>query len=93
MGSRMVDEFFARLPASQTACNTFEQVITVLAKQAMKVFLNTTAEISRFDDTNKTCFLVFKDNPLGEYVILPVECQNKLWYSNILCGLIRGALE
>jgi hypothetical protein len=39
------------------------------------------------------CYLVFRENPLAEYVILPPACQNTLWYSNVLCGIIRGALD
>jgi hypothetical protein len=35
---------------------------------------------------------ILEENPLTEFVELP-EQYNKLWYSNILCGVIRGALE
>lgn len=28
-----------------------------------------------------------------EFVELPPEFTNSLWYSNLLCGVIRGALE
>jgi len=37
--------------------------------------------------------LVFRENPFAEYVILPTSLLNSLWYSNIICGMIRGALE
>ena len=59
----------------------------------MKMFLNVQAEAEQWSEDKTSCFLVIKDNPLAEYVILPVSCQDKLWYSNILCGMIRGALE
>jgi hypothetical protein len=36
--------------------------------------------------------LIFSDNPLNEFVELP-DKYNNLWYSNLLCGIIRGALE
>lgn len=38
--------------------------------------------------------LTFDENPLAEFVELPEEALNGgLWYSNVLCGVIRGALE
>jgi len=36
--------------------------------------------------------LIFDENPLTEFVELPEDAMD-LWYSNILCGVIRGALE
>jgi len=38
---------------------------------------------------------VFEENPLGDFVELPDDgrAQNELWYSNLLCGVLRGALE
>lgn len=35
---------------------------------------------------------ILEDNPLSDFVELPEGC-NKLIYCNILCGVIRGALE
>lgn len=39
--------------------------------------------------------LVLDENPLADFVELPDDgrAQDELWYSNILCGVIRGALE
>ena len=36
--------------------------------------------------------LIFSENPLNDYVELP-EKYRDLWYSNIVCGIIKGALE
>jgi hypothetical protein len=34
------------------------------------------------------------ENPLAEFVELPEEVlEGELWFSNVLCGVIRGALE
>jgi trafficking protein particle complex subunit 3 len=42
----------------------------------------------------KSFSLVFDENPLADFVELPEDGPyEKLWYSNILCGVIRGALE
>ena len=39
--------------------------------------------------------LQLDENPLADFVELPDDgrAQDELWYSNILCGVIRGALE
>ena len=42
----------------------------------------------------KSFSLVFDENPLADFVELPEDGPyEKLWYSNVLCGVIRGALE
>lgn len=38
------------------------------------------------------CQQILEDNPLTDFVELPEGCQN-LVYCNVLCGVIRGALE
>lgn len=39
--------------------------------------------------------LVFDENPLADFVELPDDgrAQEELWYCNIFCGILRGALE
>lgn len=38
--------------------------------------------------------LTLEENPLAEFVELPEEAlEGGLWFSNVLCGVIRGALE
>jgi len=38
--------------------------------------------------------LTLDENPLAEFVELPEEVlEGGLWYSNVLCGVLRGALE
>ena len=38
--------------------------------------------------------LAFEENPLAEFVKLQEEAlEGELWYSNVLCGVLRGALE
>lgn len=38
---------------------------------------------------------MFDENPLADFVELPDDgrAQDELWFSNILCGVLRGALE
>lgn len=41
-----------------------------------------------------TFTLTLEENPLAEFVELPDEViEGELWFSNVLCGVIRGALE
>lgn len=35
----------------------------------------------------------FTDGVCAEFVELPPSAYGVLWYSNVLCGVIRGALE
>ena len=56
------------------------------------MFLGVTAEVAHFDQDGKSFSLILPENPLSDFVILPIQYQ-KLWYSNVLCGVIRGALD
>ncbi len=56
------------------------------------MFLGITATATDWDSDKKEFSLILEDNPLTEFVELP-EQYSKLWYSNILCGVIRGSLE
>ena len=68
----------------------------LIAKQiGFKIFLNITPTITNWTADNKQFSLVFEENPLADFVELPDDgrAQDELWYSNILCGILRGALE
>lgn len=64
-------------------------------KIGFKIFLNITPTVTNWTADNKQFSLVFDENPLTDFVELPDDgkAQDELWYSNILCGVIRGALE
>ena len=57
------------------------------------MFLNVVATVGHWvGDTEYS--LLFDENPLADYVELPQNTATSgLKYSNILCGVIRGALE
>lgn len=59
------------------------------------MFLNTTPTVTNWTNENKQFSLIFDENPLADFVELPDDgrAQDELWYSNILCGVLRGALE
>jgi hypothetical protein len=59
------------------------------------MFLGVKCEVSNFiTEKDKGCSftLVMPDNPLNDYVELP-ENMSALNYSNMICGIIRGALS
>jgi len=92
IGCRIVDEFFAKAP-TQGLCRDLNDTAKVIGEQAFKMFLGVTAEVANFDSESKAFSLIIRENPLADFVILPSAYSNKLWYSNVLCGVIRGALE
>ena len=60
-----------------------------------KMFLNITPTVTSWSADNKQFSLIFEENPFADFVELPDDgkAQDQLWYSNILCGVLRGALE
>ena len=60
-----------------------------------KIFLNITPVVTSWSADNKQFSLIFEENPLADFVELPDDgkAQDELWFSNILCGILRGALE
>ena len=51
-----------------------------------------TTSVANWDADGIECGLILEDNPLMEFVELPETCQG-LYYCNVLCGVIRGAIE
>lgn len=90
MGVRLVDDFLAKSKINH--CSNFKETADVIAKVAFKMFLGVSASVGPWSQDKKTFALVFDDNPLAEFAELPENCKT-LWYSNVLCGVIRGALE
>lgn len=59
-----------------------------------KMFLNITPTVTNWSSDNKEFSLLFDENPLTDFVELPDEAlEGGLWYSNVYCGVLRGALE
>jgi len=59
------------------------------------MFLNITPTTTNWGSDNKQFSLIFEENPLADFVELPDDgkAQSELWYSNMLCGVLRGSLE
>lgn len=67
----------------------------MLVQIGFKIFLNVTPTVTNWTADNKSFSLLFDENPLADFVELPDDgrAQDELWFSNILCGVLRGALE
>lgn len=72
-----------------------QTLITDDMQIGFKIFLNITPTVTNWTADNRQFSLIFEENPLADFVELPDDgrAQDELWYSNILCGIIRGALE
>lgn len=64
----------------------------MIAKVAFKMFLGITVEVSNWSADSNAFSLILTDNPMVEFVELPVQYQ-ELQYCHLLCGVIMGALE
>ena len=90
IGVRLVEEFLAK--SNTQSCANFKETAHVISKVAFKMFLGIAADAVKWSDDGKEFSLVFKGNPLHDFVQLPAQYAD-LKYSNILCGVIRGALN
>mmetsp|Transcript_13565 Transcript_13565/g.23819 ORF Transcript_13565/g.23819 Transcript_13565/m.23819 type:complete len:194 (-) Transcript_13565:714-1295(-) len=90
IGVRLIDEFLAKSKVAR--CTSFRDCVDSLAKQAFPMFLSMQANITNWSPDFRECSLVFTDNPITEFVEVPEEYRD-LRYCNMLCGVIRGALE
>ncbi|QRW00196.1 Transport protein particle (TRAPP) component [Ceratobasidium sp. AG-Ba] len=105
IGTRLIEDFLAR--SSLGRCVDFREVGEVVAKVGFKTFLNIVPNVVHTSTStpapsggaaastpSPTFNLILDENPLADFVELPDEAlQGGLWFSNVLCGVIRGALE
>lgn len=90
IGVRLVDDFLAK--SKLTTCSSFQDTAEVIAKVGFKMFLGVSASVTNWSTDRKNFSLVFDDNPLAEFAELPDDTPG-LWYSNVLCGVLKGALK
>lgn len=90
IGIRLIDEFLAK--SGVVSCSNFRETAETIAKVAFKMFLGVIGEVNSWSADGNSFSLILADNPLSDFVELPPQYQD-LHYSNVLCGVIRGALE
>jgi hypothetical protein len=96
IGLRLIEEFLSKTGCKR--CQNFRETVDIICKVGFKIFLNIQPTNDNWSQDGKSCSIVLPDtNPLTEFVELPITSDSKisreLWYSNILCGVIRGALQ
>mmetsp|Transcript_2706 Transcript_2706/g.3712 ORF Transcript_2706/g.3712 Transcript_2706/m.3712 type:complete len:190 (+) Transcript_2706:14-583(+) len=90
IGVRLVDEFLAK--SGIASCSNFRDTADAISKIAFKMFLGITPEVASWNKENNSFSLIFTENPLVDFVELPPKYLD-LQYCNVLCGVIKGALE
>jgi hypothetical protein len=83
IGVRLIEDFLAK--SNTGHCANFRETAEVISKVGFKVFMNVTPTVTGWGQDGKSFGLVFEENPLADL--------EELWYSNILSGVVRGALE
>ncbi len=63
-----------------------------LFQNGFKTFLGISPQVTGWNAAGDEFSLIIENNPLAEFVELP-EGHNTLWYSSVLVGAIKGALE
>lgn len=92
IGLRLVDDFLAK--SGLGPCSDFRETADVVAKVGMKMFLGTSCEVVQWNQEMTACSMLLPENPFAEYVELPERMVKEgLWYSNLICGVLRGSLE
>eukprot|EP00041_Stephanoeca_diplocostata_P007848 m.113087 g.113087 ORF g.113087 m.113087 type:complete len:179 (+) comp17059_c0_seq6:152-688(+) len=90
IGLRLIDDFLANSGVGK--CQDFKQTVDVVTKVGFQMFLGITPTVSSWTEDGSECSIIFEENPLTTFVELPPS-HPKLHFSNILCGVLRGALE
>lgn len=108
IGVRCVDEFLSKAEVNNVTiptCTNLRDTADVIAKVGFRMFLGASCEVSNFAPDGSAFSLFLYDNPLAIFVELPPNSTNndnvsedksdlsQVKYSNIYCGIIRGALE
>ena len=96
IGSRLVDDFLAN--AQGVRCADFKSAADSVARVGFRSLLGVTARVGAWSETSdagsgpSACSIYFEENPITDFVELPRGLE-ELSYCNVLCGVIRGALE
>ncbi|WVW85389.1 hypothetical protein I302_107427 [Kwoniella bestiolae CBS 10118] len=103
IGTRLIEDFLARTGLQR--CQSFAETAEVISKVAFRTFLGISPSLSFPPPSNSQqpasnlpqpneFILTFDENPLAEFAELPRDArEGGLWFSNVLCGVVRGALE
>lgn len=93
IGIRLIEDFLAKTGTGR--CQSFQETAEVVSKVGFKIFLNISPAVANWSADGKAFSLMLTENPLAEFVELPDDdkASKELWYSNVLVGVLKGALE
>ena len=88
-------------------CSNLKDTADIISKVGFRMFLGMTCEVANFSSDGRSFSLFLYENPLTIFVELPppedesssfgggsgAPDLSQIKYSNIYCGIIRGALE
>lgn len=86
---RLIEDFLAK--NNTPKCFDFKDVADKI-QAAFRMYLGINPSISSWAPGGDEFSILIDNNPLAEFIELPDHLSN-LRYSNILPGIIRGALE
>lgn len=87
IGVRCIEEVLSKTSAS---AKTFSETAELI-QTSFRMFLGLTVDTKVVSETSYS--IAFADNPLAIFVELPAGSENKLEYSQLLAGMVRGMLE
>ncbi|KZT11336.1 transport protein particle complex subunit [Laetiporus sulphureus 93-53] len=109
IGTRLIEDFLARTPIGRCADfrEVGEVVAKVGFKSFLNITPTVThaappqtaparssTPTTQPNTSGASFTLTLDENPLAEFVELPEEAfEGGLWFSNVLCGVLKGALE
>jgi trafficking protein particle complex subunit 3 len=89
IGVRLIEDFLARTNSGK--CLEFKDTAEQI-RTGFKIYIGSNVQVGNWSGDGKEFSLILDENPLQEFVELP-DAMQELWYSNVYCGVIRGALE
>ena len=78
------------MPLTRTV--SIKNCIFLFLQHGFKTFLGISPQVAGWNSAGDEFSLIIENNPLAEFVELP-EGHGNLWYSSILIGVIKGALQ
>ncbi|XP_049755550.1 trafficking protein particle complex subunit 3-like protein isoform X1 [Elephas maximus indicus] len=91
IGTRLVEDFLAR--SCVRRCHSYSEIANIIAQVAFKMYLGITPNVTCNNLSRNEFSLILDKNPLVEFVEELPAGRPSLCYCNLLCGIIRGALE
>ncbi|XP_074846804.1 trafficking protein particle complex subunit 3-like protein isoform X2 [Carettochelys insculpta] len=91
IGIRLIEDFLAH--SAVRKCRSYSETVDVIAQIAFKMYLGITPGVSCSNTSENEFFLILDKNPLVDFVEELPAGRSSLCYCNLLCGVIRGALE